>query len=85
MEQKARREQEFSHTKKWHLEARGGGRSTNCTWQSNQPICKRMRTGVVHVRMASASVWKEEDIKDSLPCKEFSEFKVSFLITAFSK
>ena len=75
-------EQESSHTKKWHLEARAGGRSTNCTWQS---ICKRMRTGVVHVRMASASVWKEEDIKDSLPCKEFSEFKVSFLITAFSK
>ena len=28
--------------------------------------------------MATASVWKEEEIKDSLPCKEFSEFKVSY-------
>ena len=40
---------------------------------------KRMRTSFVHGRMATDSVWKEEEIKDSLPCKEFSEFKVSFL------
>lgn len=43
-----------------------------------------MRTRVVHGRMATASVWKEEEIKDSLPCREFSEFKVSFLVGAFS-
>ena len=30
--------------------------------------------------MATASVWKEEDIKETLPCKEFSEFKVRFAL-----
>lgn len=71
-----------THTHKngaWRVVDRG--QSTNCTWQSG----KRMRIRVVqHVRMATASVWKEESIKDSLPCKEFSEFKVSLFINAFS-
>ena len=27
--------------------------------------------------MATASVWKDEEMKETLPCQEFSEFKVS--------
>ena len=28
--------------------------------------------------MATASVWKEGEIKEKLPCQEFAEFKVKF-------